>query len=264
MSFKLNSGTMNLEIERFPDGTLKGMLVNPMSKGRDAKIIWNYENDGEIFVLQCIVDTMKTISPDMDIILQMPYIPNARMDRVKEQSEFFTLKSFAKLINNMNFKSVEVCDPHSNVSVALIDRCRTYVQIENIISKICSDAKIDTIVFPDMGATKRYDMSLIGKTLNIIILDKTRDWKTGMICGMRIVSQNQNTNAEKVLIIDDIISKGTTMTKCVEYLTDLGFKDISVYATFLENAFYSSDLTKNNAINRFYSFDTRNGIYMEL
>ena len=44
------------------------------------------------------------------------------MDRVKTESDVFTLKYFAKFINSMNFDAVSVLDPHSYVSEALIDR----------------------------------------------------------------------------------------------------------------------------------------------
>ncbi len=43
------------------------------------------------------------------------------MDRVKNSDEVFTLKYFAEFINDLKFDTVEVGDPHSNVSTMLID-----------------------------------------------------------------------------------------------------------------------------------------------
>ena len=42
----------------------------------------------------------------------MPYIPNARQDRVKGPEDVFTLKYFANVINALGFRTVTVLDPH--------------------------------------------------------------------------------------------------------------------------------------------------------
>lgn len=52
----------------------------------------------------------------------MPYIPHARMDRVQELEDVFTLKYFCQVINSLHFDKVIVRDAHSNVSLALLDR----------------------------------------------------------------------------------------------------------------------------------------------
>jgi len=256
MSIKITSGGMKVELSRFPDKTLKGELKNVPHMDNDIVVIrWDYEDDSELFALQCIVDTIREFVPDIKISLYMPYIPNARMDRVELLSEFFTLKTFAKIINSMNFNYVSVCDPHSNVSTALINRCHNSVWIEYIVSKICSDNNIDTIVLPDLGSTKRYDFTRIDTLKNVIVLDKIRDWKTGKITGMRVVSELPEQLPEKVMIMDDIISGGTTIAKCAECLNCIGIKDISVYATFLERKFYDSELAHSNLINKYYTLD---------
>ena len=256
MSIKITSGGMKVELSRFPDKTLKGELKNVPHMDNDIVVIrWDYEDDSELFALQCIVDTIREFVPDIKISLYMPYIPNARMDRVELLSEFFTLKTFAKIINSMNFNYVSVWDPHSNVSTALINRCHNSVWIEYIVSKICSDNNIDTIVLPDLGSTKRYDFTRIDTLKNVIVLDKIRDWKTGKITGMRVVSELPEQLPEKVMIMDDIISGGTTIAKCAECLNCIGIKDISVYATFLERKFYDSELAHSNLINKYYTLD---------
>ncbi len=51
-----------------------------------------------------------------NVSLDMPYIPNARQDRVKGENDVFTLKYFAEFINSLDFDRVFVLDPRSNVS----------------------------------------------------------------------------------------------------------------------------------------------------
>lgn len=55
--------------------------------------------------------------------MNLPYIPNARMDRVKNNDEVFTLRYFCEFINGLNFSGVYVLDAHSDVSTALLNNC---------------------------------------------------------------------------------------------------------------------------------------------
>ena len=78
-------------------------------------ITWKYDNDGECMIVWYLVNHIRSImGPDTHVQLMMPYIPNARMDRVKNGDEVFTLKWFADFINSLHFCHVAVFDPHSN------------------------------------------------------------------------------------------------------------------------------------------------------
>lgn len=158
-------------INRFPDGTL---LLHPMSnnnedilvmhvmrKFKPVDIEWKYENNEEMISLMFITKHLQNNGIN-DIELIMPYIPNARQDRVKDKREdVFTLKYFAEFINSLGFCKVTVLDPHSSVSEALINN----ISIENpskyinsVIDNIYkSTDDADIIAFyPDEGSMKRY------------------------------------------------------------------------------------------------------------
>ena len=86
-----------VEPKHFPDGTLKLNLptITP------NQIAWYYENDAELFTLMCV----RKFYHNHSLSLFMPYIPHARMDRVKNDDEVFTLKYFCEIINSLNFTS---------------------------------------------------------------------------------------------------------------------------------------------------------------
>lgn len=74
-----------------------------------------------------VIFTRDTHGPDyLDTLegkfLPVPHCPHARMDRVKGTTDVFTLKSFADVINSLDFTKVVIYDAHSNVTPALIDR----------------------------------------------------------------------------------------------------------------------------------------------
>lgn len=104
---------IQIQPEYYPDGTLR---LNLAPQGSGANIEWLFENNEETLTLYFLVNHLRAHGTEK-IILNMPYIPNARMDRVKNEDEVFTLKYFAQLINNLNFERVIVRDAHSDVSL---------------------------------------------------------------------------------------------------------------------------------------------------
>lgn len=119
-----------VEFTKFPDGTTSfrfsphlptRMFAQPMEPPIFS-ITWKYDDDEECILLWYLTNHIRENNQRPIIRLSLPYIPNARMDRVKNADEVFTLKWFAEFINALGFDRVLVSDPHSNVSTALFDR----------------------------------------------------------------------------------------------------------------------------------------------
>ena len=129
----------------------------------------------------------------------MPYVPNGRMDRVKKDTEVFTLKYFAQMINQMHFKTVKVLDPHSHVLEALLHRVviespRKYIEktIESI-KKVSPDL---VLYFPDEGAMKRYSHMF---SLPFCYGLKKRNWENGEILGICVVTQGIDIREKNIV-----------------------------------------------------------------
>ena len=179
-----------------------------------------------------------------EVELFMPYIPNARMDRVHSDEDVFTLKWFADEINRCGFSRVSVFDPHSDVAPALINRCEVHTPIREICQAI-EESKPDVIYFPDAGAMKRYEETVhwaldrVGCKAYIIHGDKKREWKTGKILGLDVTGYPPKKG--KVLMIDDICSYGGTMFYSAEKLKELDVGDIDMYVSHCENSILDSE-----------------------
>ena len=107
-------------LKKFPDNTLVTKVSRKLIFARNV-IEWRYESDEEMVMIYYLVNHIKRFSGSRRIVLNMPYIPNSRMDKVKNDEDVFTLKYFAEFINALKFDEVIVRDPHSNVSAALFD-----------------------------------------------------------------------------------------------------------------------------------------------
>ena len=189
-----------------------------------------------MFTIMSLVDILKRHECNK-INLYMPYLPNARMDRIKTDYENFALKVFANWINGLGFDRIFVENVHSNVSNALVNNIVDSLPDDDI-EIVANDYKFDVIFFPDEGACKRYkDMDII-KQLNLPIAFgiKNRDWKTGDIISLAIMGAD--VSGKNVLIVDDICSKGFTFYYAGEQLREHGAKDVRLYMSLLSASFY--------------------------
>ena len=229
-----------VKINKFPDGTPRINLDVENIKedeydGRPCILIdWFYENNDEMFYLMLIKKHLERHLTNVDYYLFMPYIPNARMDRVKNDDEVFTLKYFCDFINSLNFSRVYVLDAHSDVSTALLNNCkndnpRDY--IKDAIRQISDDI---VLYFPDAGAAKRY--SDLFPEIMYCYGEKKRDWKSGKILGLDIRNNGIDLNGKTVLMIDDIIAYGGSLFYSANALKEAGVDKIYAYATHTENS----------------------------
>lgn len=230
----------------FPDGTLHLSLPDDYINA----VEWRYENDAELFALICI----RRHYSDCDMNLILPYVPHARMDRVKDPTDVFTLKYFCEVINLLNFNEVWVLDVHSNVSLALLDRVSP-IPIEQTLNECMKRVNRDDIVlfFPDEGAMKRYS-GIFDKPYAFGI--KKRNWQTGKIEGLQIVNE-EFVKDKPVLIIDDICSYGGTFLHSARALKAAGAGDIYLYITHAENSMLKGEMYNTpDLVTKIYTVET--------
>jgi ribose-phosphate pyrophosphokinase len=223
-----------VEQNHFPDHTL---FIKPTASSQLVnQFEWNYENDSELFTLICL----RKHYDKGAAYLTLKYVPHARMDRVKNPEDVFTLKYFCEVINSLDFQRVYVLDVHSNVSLALLNNVKSVPVapfIQNAVLNIPNDP---VFYFPDEGAMKRYSEHAPGAYAFGI---KKRDWATGKIQGIQI--QNAElVSGKDILIVDDICSKGGTFYYSAKALKEAGAANIYLYVTHLEESVLEGDLWK--------------------
>lgn len=254
--YRINGGNfVQPNVINFPDGTFKIDLEDIPDASEQIEIVWNYGGESEQNILYYLASCFKEIFPDGRLVLHLPYLPNARMDRIHSQTEVFTLKYFCKMINSLGFSRVNLLDAHSNVGVGMLDRAldhspkryieQAFVQNENMNRE-------DLLFFPDEGAMKRYanmfDMPNVGFGI------KQRDWATGQIKGLDI--QGAPPEGKRVFIIDDICAYGGTVFHTAKKLKESGAAKIYVFFTHCENSIAEGKLFGCGLIDKIYTTDS--------
>lgn len=244
-----STGQTVIKPSTYSDGTMKLANINneELFFEKDPqyiKITWLYENEEEMILLMYLVKHFRDISEnEPKIELVMPYIPNARMDRVKNKHEIFTLKYFAEFINSLNFWKVKVLDPHSDVSLSLInkihvDETELAPLLFMILMKIKDKDSLQNLVlyFPDASAKKRYsdliEMLPCQCSCQGFI---HKNHETGEITNVDVVCECEvSLKGKNVLIVDDIVSYGTTMYHGAKKLKELGVEKVYAFASHVE------------------------------
>lgn len=242
-------------IRYFPDGSLNmtDTFIQEQSDLRTVFITWKFENIAEQVVIYNLVNYIKDVL-SAKVILTLPYVPNARMDRVKKPIyEVHTLKYFCKFLNSLDIDRIYVIDPHSPVTMTLLERA-VEVSIKETVQDLVDMLNVDYTFFPDKGALDRYDYLLTRTPFYGV---KKRDWDTGKILGYQIENpyniKIEDYIGKSALIIDDISSFGTTFLHASRELKTMGFGDIYLYVTHCENSILKGEVINSPDVKHIYT-----------
>jgi len=229
----------DLEVKHFlfPAGEV-GLKIefNYIAKFSVFEICARIRNSNDFMYLamakNAIMEQYHAFQPRIDLFL--PYVPYARQDRVCNRGESFSLKAFADLINSLNFTTVTVLDPHSDVAPALFDRCIPVKQL-GIITKFESfKNKVMGgdygFVSPDAGGNKKtVDLAKFFNHKDFIRADKRRNLATGDI--LETIVYADDLTGKNVCIADDICDGGKTFIELAKVLKSKGANSVILYVT---------------------------------
>lgn len=240
-----------VEFKRFPNGEsmIHSESLNLRSDDNEIKV--NFENDEDITHLMFLKSHLDELRIKCNLVI--PYMPYSRMDR-SEGIMLFTLKHLCKLINNLNFESVTIYEPHSEVSTALLDRVKvvnmSQILAESLLKKLKYGEEEVFLVYPDAGAAKRYGKYIdYGKVLTA---NKERDFETGFIKKLEI-NGSIESKSFKAIIVDDLCSKGGTFLLTASKLKDMGATEIYLVVTHCEDTVFQGDLLNGDLLAGIYT-----------
>lgn len=218
-SFKFSGGEVNVKI-------LQPELITAAGFFPVVFVTANIKNSDDLMELLLLTDAIRQISPRAEIELTIPYLPYARQDRVMVPGESMSLKVFASIINAQNYAQVRVWDAHSDVGVALIDRCTSISQDTLALMMNFNMSPANTVlVSPDAGAEKKiYKFAKALSFKDIVFASKVRDVATGKILKTtvsnvgEVLGGSTTTSDKDFLIVDDICDGGGTFIALAEKL----------------------------------------------
>jgi len=177
---KFPNKEVNIEKEKIKYLVEKNTVTNNIGQTTTV-VTFKYENDSDLIHLMFIKAELDKLYPKISKTLYIAYMPYSRMDR-ENDVYIFTLKYISNFINSLNFETITVEEPHSDVCLALLNNCKAVYITKDYLIEVTEfigfDRKKDYLFFPDAGAQKRYSDL---KDFNTLVGYKERDMKTGRI-----------------------------------------------------------------------------------
>ena len=210
----------------FPGGEVQVRIEAAPFPAKAASIRADLTSSETIMALLLLTDAVRRHYDSPPIDLVCPYLPYARQDRVAYPGEALAASVACRLLNAQAYRSVEIWDAHSDVSLALLEHVR-HRPASDFAGPIITAR--DVIVAPDLGAAKRAGACarLAGATL--VHAEKTRSTDTGAITGT--VVHSEPIGDRDFLIVDDICDGGRTFTELAKVLRPLTTGKVKLYVT---------------------------------
>ena len=227
------------KIINYPDGQLNVQVVdfNPIVKMR----INSYS---DLFELKSIADVYKHNNKPLKQLI-IPCLFGQRSDRRFENNESFGLKIICDFINTLGFEKISILDPHSDVSLALIDKSEKISSFEFVEKTINIITKKDLVlVSPDAGAYKKIFKYSEMLELPCVAANKFRE-----LNGNITLNISSNVKDKNCLIVDDILDGGYTFHLLAEQLKNQGAKNVYLY---ISHAYFNKGVEFTPYIDHFY------------
>jgi len=224
----LDSELCNVEIGRFSDGEIYSR-INENIRGRDVFIIQpTFPPAENMLELLIVIDACHRASAKR-ITAVMPYYGYARQDRKDRPRVPITAKLIANLITVSGAHRVLALELHAAQVQGFFD-----IQVDNLFATPVlleyikrKNFKNLTIVSPDVGGIKMGRAFAKRLEAELAIVDKRRTASDSSEV-MNVIGE---VSGREIIILDDIISTGGTITQAAEVLKKEGAVKIMAAVT---------------------------------
>lgn len=229
MVITTRGGSLQYEFFYFPDGQPHFKL-----KARDefehATIEIAITNPSDYLKLLLVKDALTALG--YMVSLDLRYLMGGRMDRRINAFQPATLEVITRGINQAGFHRLRVLDPHSDVTLKLLnaEACYPVQAVRNVLAHYNPEDTV--IIIPDAGAIPRVERLLdyYHREYQTVNCYKHRDSETGKLDGF-IVGVPELVKDKGCLILDDICDGGGTFVGLAEKLREAGAKFVDLFVT---------------------------------
>jgi len=203
--------------------------VSGLKRSEPLKMLTRISNTNDLLLALFVKNTLDYLEFEK-IELSISYLIAARMDRVMLDGEPFSLKVVAGILNQARFHRINIFDPHSEVTTALIEH--SYSISNHLFVKDALDDYFSKnpktsfcLVSPDAGALKKiHNLAQYLQVEDVVECMKERDLKTGALTNFKTTTTD--LSSQSCFIIDDICDGGGTFAGTAKMLKEKGAKKV--------------------------------------
>ncbi|WP_435348131.1 ribose-phosphate diphosphokinase [Haloarchaeobius sp. HRN-SO-5] len=214
LAAELGEDLAPVEFERFPDGEVMAR-IGDVSPGRAVVVASTTTSDAHLELLQ-LQDAAREAGA-REVVTVLPYMGYARQDRVFTPGEPVSSRAVARAIS-ANADRVVTVNPHEAAVCEFFDPTATALDAAGRLAEpLPADLTDPLFLAPDEGACDLADTVRdaygVGET---DYFEKTRHSGTEV----EISPSDASVGGRDVVVVDDIVATGSTMSEAIAVLND--------------------------------------------
>ncbi len=225
LASRLGAKLARIDSTDFPDGESK-VRIYEETRNKNVIAVQSLHPPTDKHVLQLLLLAHKLSEDGADVSAVIPYLAYARQDKEFLKGEVVSLGVLAHLFRSVGIKRVVTVDIHSAQGLGLFSipaySCSAIPLLAEYVSKNYT-LKNPIAVSPDFGSSARVEAFAAVLKSEYVTFKKTRDRLTG-----EIITEDKDLDiaGRDAVIIDDMISTGTSVAKCAQLLKKHGVNKI--------------------------------------
>ena len=222
----LHLSLCDAKIRRFADGEI-GVYIEDTVRGQDVYVIQPTCTpvNEHLMELLLITDALRRASAQQ-ITAVIPYYGYARQDRKHIGRVPISAKLVANMIRTSGANRVLTLDLHAGQIQGFFDIPVDNLRADPIFAEhfktFASDPNV-VVTAPDIGGVKRARMLAERLNLPLVIVEKRRHWDQEETDVLTVIGE---VRQKRVLIVDDIISTGSTILNATQALLEAGAQEV--------------------------------------
>jgi len=215
-------------LKRFSDGEIS-VNYDESIRGQDVFIIQSTIPPADnILEMLLMVDAARRASAAYVTII-VPYFGYARQDRKDRPRVPIAAKLLANLFQASGADRLMTCDLHAGQIQGFFDFPVDHLDGAAIFVPYLRSLNLENLVFasPDVGGVARTRSFSQYLKADLVVCDKHRK-KANEIASMQLIGDVEGAN---VVLVDDLIDTGGTITKAAQMIMDKGAKSVRAIAT---------------------------------
>ncbi len=215
----------------FPDGESYVRIEAPVDGEEVMLVQKTYPcQDKRLVELLIAVDALVSRGASR-VIAVLPYLAYARQDREFLEGEGVSVRTVLRALRSAGVDGLYVVDVHKVDSLRFFGGPAKNLIAANTWAKALSreDIKAPLVVAPDVGASSRAKALSEKLGCDYLIIKKVRDRVTGEI--RHKLPTDLRLTDKDVIVVDDIISTGGTISNVARYVRERGARSVFVVAS---------------------------------
>lgn len=231
---ELGCKVTSCEFKRFPDGELYTRIVDDV-KDEELVIVQSIRADSDLICLLQLIDAVEEAGKTKVVI---PYLGYARQDKKFKPGEAIFVRAIARSISAAGVvDTIYVVNVHNKAVLKHFDVDTKALDAAPLIGDYVAKKGIahPVIIGPDEGATELAKAVATPRSFDYDVLAKKRISSEEVV----IKPKELSVEGKNVVIVDDIISTGGTISKAASLLKAQKANDIyvaCVHGVFVQNA----------------------------